>query len=91
MKVKEWAKGFSYIFYCPGCKEKHMFWLKEGEDHPSWQWNWNYKKPTVTPSIVLDVPEKRCHLNITNGQIIFHADCWHELAGQTMEFEINFN
>jgi len=25
-----------------------------------------------------------CHLNLTAGQIIFHADCTHELAGRTV-------
>ena len=30
-------------------------------------------------------PASRCHTVITDGRIAFQPDCWHALAGQTVE------
>lgn len=71
-------------FWCPGCKEIHFV-----DDR--WTFNGDYDKPTITPSIKVtwfSGPEHTqhvCHSNITAGQIQMHADCTHELAGQTRE------
>lgn len=90
--TKLWkASGGSYYFECPGCQRPHGFWTAEyyGGDtskHPAWSWNGDGDKPTVTPSINCDAsrPERHCHFFITNGQIAYQMDCWHNLKGQTV-------
>lgn len=32
-----------------------------------------------------DYPESRCHSFITDGKIQYLSDCFHELAGQTVD------
>ena len=70
-------------FKCPGCKIQHNF-------SDSWQFNGDFEKPTVTPSILVtgcmgaDSREFRCHSFITDGYIKFLDDCSHELKGQTV-------
>lgn len=70
-----------YLFYCPGCEEHHFFRVGAGE--PSWQFNGDMLKPTVTPSIRVR-GEGTCHLYIRNGKIQYLSDCTHGLAGQTV-------
>lgn len=72
--------------FCPGCKTHHGFTTK----HPTssvWQWNGSFDKPTFSPSMLCnkDYPESRCHSFVTDGKIQFLSDCFHELAGQTVE------
>ena len=71
-----------YTFYCPGCKGTHSF-------DSSWTFNDNYDKPTVTPSILVDKnrPERRCHSFITDGNIKFLGDCFHEFKNTTVRLE----
>jgi hypothetical protein len=46
------------------------------------------EKPTFTPSLryVAGAQQEKtiCHLNITDGNIIYHFDCPHEYAGKTI-------
>ena len=57
----------------------------------TWIFNNNLEEPSLQHSVkVTGVDEKSrtksiCHSNITNGMIIFHSDCTHELKGKTME------
>lgn len=84
-----------YFFECPGCKEFHAVWTAdEGYPHPIWGFNGDIDKPTVTPSILTRYPanpeatdesERVCHSFITDGNVQFLSDCWHSLAGQTVE------
>jgi hypothetical protein len=39
-------RGESLIFFCPGCQEEHGINL-------SWNFNSNFKNPTIIPSILL--------------------------------------
>lgn len=70
-----------YSFFCPGCKYDHSF------EVPRWTWNGSLEKPTFTPSLMCNasIPSSRCHSFVTNGQIAFLPDCWHNLAGQTVD------
>ena len=76
-------------FFCQGCEDYHCFRV----DHPAggnWQWNGDYARPTVTPSIKVTQPwgdppvDRVCHSFMTDGQIQYLADCTHALAGQTV-------
>lgn len=70
-----------YFFHCPGCQCAHGFHV------PHWTWNGLFDRPTFTPSLLCnrDIPESRCHSFVEDGKIRFLSDCWHSLAGQTVE------
>ena len=70
-----------YVFHCLGCGYSHPF------NVPRWTWNGSFDKPTFTPSLLCwgMVPEKRCHSFVTDGKIQYLSDCFHSLAGQTVE------
>lgn len=70
-----------YAFHCPGCEYGHHVAV------PRWTWNGSYDRPTVTPSLLVNShdPASRCHSFITDGQIRFLADCFHGLAGHTVD------
>jgi hypothetical protein len=73
--------GRVYAFHCPGCEYGHCF------DVPRWFWNGSFEKPTFQPSLLCNQHDvaSRCHLFVTDGGIQFLSDCWHALAGQTVE------
>ena len=79
-------------FHCPGCGYDHAFTVGPQNDvggvaRPRWNWNGSFDAPTFTPSLLCnkDIPECRCHSFVTDGKIQFLADCFHKLAGQTVE------
>jgi hypothetical protein len=81
---------YSYWFYCSGCKCSHPFTV--GPQLPNygkarWQFNGDFEKPTFTPSLLCnpDHAPSRCHLFLTDGKIIYLSDCFHELAGKTID------
>lgn len=68
--------------YCPGCKQLHPF------PPDRWTYNGNEESPTFSPSMLINKDHpNRCHSFVTDGKIIFLSDCYHELAGQTVELE----
>lgn len=82
-----------YAHWCPGCESVHVYSV------PRWTFNDNLDLPSFTPSMLLFVtlteddqgqklpkPIRRsiCHYVITNGKILFCADCEHTLAGKTV-------
>jgi hypothetical protein len=73
-----------YLYWCEGCGFEHAFSLKsEGGHH---DFNMDLDNPTVSPSLLQDfVPGLKCHSNITGGKISYHIDCYHHLAGKTIE------
>ena len=78
-----------YWFHCPGCGNDHAFTV--GPQSPGWgtaRWTFNgdFEKPTFTPSLLCnpDHVANRCHSFVTNGNIQFLADCWHELKNTTV-------
>jgi hypothetical protein len=68
-------------FHCPGCECNH------GIHVPQWTWNGSMESPTFTPSLMCnrDDQKSRCHTVITDGKIAFQGDCYHSLAGKTVD------
>lgn len=70
-----------YCFHCPGCGNAHPV------DVTRWTWNGSMEAPTFSPSLLCNQHHEpsRCHSFIADGKIQFLSDCWHPLAGQTVE------
>lgn len=67
-------------FNCPGCECTHAFHV------PRWTWNGSMESPTFTPSLMCNRgTPTQCHSIVTDGKIQFLSDCYHKLAGQTVE------
>jgi len=79
-----------FIHYCVACDTVHP--APEG-----WAYNQKADSPTFTPSFkqhLHDYYDGRisdyvkasgiCHYNITNGQLVYHADCTHIYANRTV-------
>ena len=81
LHVREHENEKWYMFWCPACKRCHI-----GQT-PRWGFNDNIESPTFTPSILMTAEPSnyRCHINITDGKIIYHSDCNHALRGQTID------
>lgn len=86
---------FGYMLQCPGCDliegaSNHHAVNTEKEKEPRWGFNGDTEKPTFTPSVRVrwnqgDPPvEHVCHFNVTDGNIMFHEDSTHALAGKTV-------
>lgn len=81
-----------YVFWCPACRNTHCINVG-GDWKVNWEFNGNAERPTFTPSVknTWDNQEENlhlcCHFNITDGRIIYHGDCTHELAGKTVDME----
>lgn len=77
------------VFHCPGCGYGHPFHIKASEHSTgqSWQWNGSMDASTFMPSLMInrDYPAQRCHSFVKDGKIQFLADCFHKLAGQTVD------
>ena len=73
-----------YHYWCDGCGYEHAFALRsDGGNH---DFNGDLDNPTVTPSLVQNfTPGTMCHSFINNGHIQYLTDCFHHLAGQTIE------
>lgn len=79
-------------FVCPGCINMmggtglHMLAVNTTVKSPSWDWNGDLEKPTLTPSILTGRgSDKICHSYLTDGKFVFLDDCNHELVNQTVE------
>ena len=84
IKVPISETQFHLHFFCPGCQARHAI-------NDTWEFNGDYEKPTVSPSVLVTWPEgperkeNRCHSFIRDGKIEFLHDCTHALAGKTVE------
>lgn len=94
--------GVRYIalmFVCPGCVSAasegyqgvHMLAVNSPQYKPSWDWNGDLVKPTLTPSIKTTggyVEDGKyddkaiCHSFLTDGIFKFLNDSTHPMAGQ---------
>lgn len=78
-----------FSIWCPACEETHGYTVYPNGDK-GWRWNGNAANPTFTPSIRLfsrkrgEQEKTQCHLNLTDGMLIFHGDCPHSFAGKTV-------
>jgi hypothetical protein len=77
-------------------------WVKEPNPltGAKWQWNRDFVKPTVMPSLhIKGSPSPGggypgnpcCHLYIKDGQLQFLPDCEHHLAGKTVDMVIELD
>lgn len=80
--------GSYFLFWCPACQCGH------GIPTPRWGFDGNVGCPTFTPSLRRSYthPETgqqvtHCHLNVTNGQIVYAPDCPHDMKGQTVPMQ----
>lgn len=80
-----------FMFYCNGCRCDHGVWTtsKNPKTQGIWQFNGDLDKPTVTPSLKIEMPYgdtlSICHSIITGGFINYCNDSTHHLAGQNVE------
>lgn len=76
-----------YAHWCQGCHQLHLV-----PDYPAskakWQFNGDYKSPTLTPSVRTTILDRTCHYFIKEGNIIYCEDCTHELKGQTLPLQL---
>lgn len=82
------------MFVCPGCvaggpngyEGVHILPVNAENDigSPSWSWNGDLEKPTLSPSI-LSQGYSRCHSFLRDGVFEFLNDCDHSLAGKKVE------
>lgn len=70
-------------------RERYERLAKTWGEPPTWTFNGNLANPTFTPSLLYHAAgsTKRCHLFVTNGQIVYLDDCEHELKGKTIPME----
>lgn len=70
----------NYVFFCPGCECSHVI-------DKRWTFNGDLDNPTFSPSLLCnpDHAPSRCHSFLRDGKIEFLSDCFHKLAGQTVE------
>ena len=79
--VTDGQKNVGWTFFRPGCQSGHYLDLR-------WKFNGDFDRPTFTPSLISNPDRpKRCHLTITDAQITYHGDSWHELKGKTISME----
>ncbi len=103
LKIMRTTEGNGLSFWCPGCKEAHRVitpaWTFNGNFDkptlsPSILVTGSSRFPTdaecdqaIATGQPVDLPPKRCHSYVTDGQIQFLGDCLHPLAGQTVPLE----
>ena len=77
----------AFLFWCPGCECGHAFYTRPCEPGgPVWSFNNDMNSPTFSPSLLNKYPDGRvCHLFLRSGHIQFLGDCFHRLAGQTVD------
>lgn len=63
----------------------HMLAVNSPQHPPSWDWNGNLERPTLSPSILSRTgPDgvNICHSYLRDGVFEFLEDCTHKRAGQ---------
>jgi hypothetical protein len=92
MNLKEviaFGNVYGYSFKCPGCGFTHILPVSGST---KWEFNGNMSSPTFSPSLLNyevlkpdgTIYASRCHLTITNGEIFFHSDSKHKMAGKSV-------
>lgn len=98
--VKNDGSLYGYMIWCAGCEQAHVLttepWTREWTEKdgtkksapgPVWTFDGNMESPTFAPSLLCnkDWAERRCHSFVRAGQIQYLDDCFHALAGQTVD------
>lgn len=80
---KTFEGGIHYWHYCPGCDDRHI--VQTRTDGSGWDFNGDLESPTFSPSIKHTLSGGRiCHYYIRDGRIEYCDDCYHDLAGTTV-------
>lgn len=83
---KLYQSGPSRLWHlCPGCNEMHPIPIRTENEPNNWVWSGGVESPTFNPSFGQHAKNGYCHYFITRGKILFLNDCFHQLAGQTVE------
>ncbi len=89
MAILHYVAESYYAFHCPGCGYAHAVTVngRKNSQGASWGWNGSLDKPAFTPSINCNAgdPDHQCHSFVNEGKIQFLGDCFHKLAGQTVD------
>ena len=76
------------MFICPGCELEgsgvHILPVNNDVKAPSWDWNGDVEKPTLSPSILTKHDNFVCHSFLTDGVFHFLSDSTHALAGKSV-------
>jgi hypothetical protein len=82
---------FNYIIFCPACKSIHHIDTKKNPFHLSI--SSNFDTPTIQNMISIftkdidTMENKVCKFHIIEGEIVYHDDSTHELAGKSIKME----
>ena len=84
------VEGYQALaFICPGCRDwtsgLHLLPVNTTEKTPSWDWNGDLEKPTLSPSIHTRYSDQVCHSFLRDGVFEFLSDSTHSLSGQKVE------
>lgn len=76
-------------FWCPGCEKAgsglHILAVNTDKASPSWNWNNNLEKPTLSPSILTGkMSDFKCHSFLTDGVFKFLGDSTHSLKNTSV-------
>ena len=80
----------AFVFVCPGCAQfgqsgLHMLPVNSSTKTPSWYFNNDFVKPTLSPPIKTTTHRGDvCHSFLENGTLRFLEDSTHCFAGQTV-------
>lgn len=82
LSVKLGMNSQGHVHWCPGCDALHTI-------STIWTWNGDLMHPTFEPAVRLarggkKTPLRVCHYNLVAGQLHFHDECTHGLAGRTV-------
>lgn len=86
--------GTTYValqFICLGCAlfggtGLHMLPVNSPYHPPSWDWNGDQEKPSLSPSILTRIGDGQvCHSFLRDGVFEYLSDCAHQLAGARVE------
>jgi hypothetical protein len=88
--VDDHGKRYDCIaFVCPGCVAMlggsgiHMLAVNTTVKSPSWDWNGDLQKPTLSPSILTGKGTQNvCHSFLRNGVFQFLTDSNHRYCGK---------
>lgn len=79
------SEGVYYIV-CPGCRGMGHMLNTVQNGGPCWTFSGNIEKPSFSPSLVVHLGDgKICHSFIKDGQIQYLNDCYHDMAGTTVD------
>jgi hypothetical protein len=83
-KIKQIGKTKVYQFICKGCNCTHNINCNS-DLHGAWSYTSGANGPTFKPSLKIVKEGKVCQFTIADGQITYDQNCFHKLAGQTIE------